>query len=188
MGGCLFWSCWFSFFLFFLTESALYTTKKYYNMMWRKCILLIISSITEIVAFNNLRRKYWLIVHVIHNSTGTRPCSFKENKLGKQTAREVSDKKKVLSILGHKFWRDTKKRKTRYFVLHVAYHKAYTFINSKEIEKKSFSCSAQLDCGSRPLTLSEKHLSGNTVIENTYENMQIEPQQQVSWGIWSLRV
>lgn len=43
-------------------------------------------------------------------------------------------------------------------------------MNSKEIEKKSFSCSAQLDCDSRPLTLPEKHLSGNTVIENTYKN------------------
>lgn len=55
------------------------------------------------VGFNNLRRKYRLSVHVIHNSTGTRPCSFKENKIGKQTAREVSNKKKVLYSLGHKF-------------------------------------------------------------------------------------
>lgn len=99
-GFCLVWGCLFAFGFFF--QKMHYILQRLLQYYVKKCRLLIISSIIDIVIFNNLMRKYWLIVHEIHNTTGTGPCSFKENKLGKQTARQVSNKKKVLYILGHK--------------------------------------------------------------------------------------
>lgn len=56
--------------------------------MGRNCKFLIISSIIGVVFFNNLMRKYWFIMIVmIHNTIGAVSWPFKDNKLGKQTAK-----------------------------------------------------------------------------------------------------